>query len=91
VLRVKACTGAPGCPQASVETRQLARDLACRLPKGQDLHVSGCSKGCAHPAGAALTLVGRAGRFDLVKAGAPWDDPVARGLSPRDLPDLIDS
>lgn len=91
VLRVKACTGAPGCPQAGVETRQLARDLARRLPQGQDLHVSGCSKGCAHPAGAAWTLVGRAGRFDLVKAGAPWDDPVARGLSPRNLPDLIDS
>ena len=30
LLRVTACTGAPGCPQASVETRALARRLATR-------------------------------------------------------------
>ncbi|MDG3039757.1 precorrin-3B synthase [Roseicyclus marinus] len=89
LLRIHACTGAPGCPQASVETRRLARDLAKHLAPGATLHVSGCAKGCAHPAASDLTLVGRAGLFDLVTHGTPWDDPDRHGLSPADLPDLI--
>ncbi len=88
-LAVAACTGAPGCPQATVETRALAAALAPRLRAGLRLHVSGCAKGCAHPAPADLTLVGRAGAFDLVAAGAPWDAPQRRGLAPGDLAALI--
>lgn len=84
-LRVAACTGAPGCPQASVETRALARRLAPGVLEGRTLHVSGCAKGCAHPRRADVTLVGRDGRFDLVPAGAPWDAPKATGLTPDDL------
>jgi len=89
LLRISACTGAPGCPQASVETRTLARALSPHLPTGTRLHVSGCAKGCAHPAPADLTLVGREGRFDLVRRGAAWDDPECRGLTPTDLHSLI--
>ncbi len=55
-LRVLACTGAPGCPQALQETRSLARRLAPNVPMGKLLHVSGCGKGCAHPGPADLTL-----------------------------------
>lgn len=55
-LRVLACTGAPGCPQALQETRALARRLAVDVPRGKLLHVSGCGKGCAHPGVADLTL-----------------------------------
>ena len=55
-LRVLACSGAPGCPQALQETRSLARRLAADVPKGKLLHVSGCGKGCAHPGVADLTL-----------------------------------
>lgn len=87
MLRVLACPGAPACPQSSVETRALARALAPRLPPGTRLHVSGCAKGCVHPARADLTLVGRAGRFDLVAGGTPWDEPVRQGLDPAG-PDL---
>lgn len=83
LLRVHACTGAPGCPQASVQTRALARSLAPLVPTGTTLHVSGCAKGCAHPAPADLTLVGRGGALDLVRGGAPWDEPDRRGISPR--------
>lgn len=89
LLRIHACTGAPACPQASVETRRLARDLARSLPLATSLHVSGCAKGCAHPAACDLTLVGRAGLFDLVTHGTPWDDPDRTGLAPVDLPDLM--
>lgn len=88
-LRVLACTGAPGCPQASVETRALATRLAAKVPQGGLLHVSGCAKGCAHPGAAPVTLVGRDGRFDLVRGGAPWDRAQETGLLPEALADKI--
>lgn len=82
-LRVVACTGAPGCPQALAPTRDLARRLAPRLPSGAFLHISGCAKGCAHPQAAPLTLVARsAGRFDLILRGTAQSPPDATGLSP---------
>jgi len=89
LLQVQACSGAPACPQASVETRSLARALATNLPAGARLHVSGCAKGCAHPGSADITLVGRDGRFDLVRGGAPWDDPVQRGIDPHHVGQII--
>ncbi len=88
--RIHACTGAPGCPQAEAETRPLARALAADLPENATLHVSGCAKGCAHPSRSDVTLVGRDGRFDLVRDGAPWDDPVRRGITARQLTDITD-
>ncbi|RWR32073.1 hypothetical protein D2T31_03730 [Sinirhodobacter populi] len=85
LLRISACTGAPGCLSASVETRALARELAGRLPEGATLHISGCAKGCAHPALADLTLTGREGRYDLVIRGKPGDTPILGGLTRRDI------
>lgn len=78
-LRVSACTGAPGCVQAAAPTRDLARTLAPLLPHGQDLHISGCSKGCAHT-DATLTLVATSAGFDLVRLGTAASSPDARGL-----------
>ncbi|MEM6741272.1 MAG: precorrin-3B synthase [Pseudomonadota bacterium] len=89
LLLVHACSGAPRCPQASVDTRSLARALAERAPASATLHVSGCAKGCALPGRADLTLVGRQGRFDLVRDGTPWDDPLRRGIDPRDVSEII--
>ncbi|MEM0947165.1 MAG: precorrin-3B synthase [Pseudomonadota bacterium] len=89
VLRVHACPGAPSCSQASVRTRSIARALAPHVPDGASLHVSGCAKGCAHPHPTDLTLVGNDGRFDLVKGGLPWDDPIRRQLDQRHAADLI--
>ncbi|NUB46767.1 precorrin-3B synthase [Fertoebacter nigrum] len=57
LLRVIACTGAPGCLQAHHATRPLARALAPHVPPGAVLHVSGCAKGCAHPGPAEYTAV----------------------------------
>ena len=89
LLRVQACTGAPRCPQAHAETRLFARQLAPRLPADMRLHVSGCAKGCAHPRQSEITLVGQESGFDLVRNGAPWDDPIRRGINPGRVADLI--
>ena len=86
MLRVTACTGAPGCPQAFIATRRLARALCSSLAPGARLHVSGCAKGCAHPAPAPLVLVGRAdGTVDLIRNGTAADTPSRTGLSPATL------
>ncbi len=86
LLRVTACTGASGCPQGLIATRPLARALSAALPSGARLHVSGCAKGCAHPAPAPMVLVGRAGgTVDLIRAGTAADRPSRTGLSPEDL------
>lgn len=87
VLNVHACTGAPGCPQALGPTRVLARKLAGTLSPGETLHVSGCTKGCAHSRRADLTYVATRGGFDLVSDGAPWDAPTMRGLRPEAILD----
>ena len=80
-LRVVACTGAPACPEAKVETRLLAAALAPHLPKDARLHVSGCAKGCAHPANSDLTLVGTDNGFSLVRHGTARDEPALRDLT----------
>ena len=86
LLSTHACPGAPFCPQATVETRTLAERLTGQVQG--TLHVSGCAKGCAFPRRADITLTGRDGRFDLVRGGAPWNEPSATGLDPDDLQDL---
>ena len=85
ILRVIACTGAPGCPEAHAETRTLAASLAPHLPEDVTLHVSGCAKGCAHPGPSEVTLVGAADGYDLVRHGSPRDVPAMRGLTPAQL------
>lgn len=86
MLRVTACTGAPGCPQALIATRPLARALCASLAPGARLHVSGCAKGCAHPGPAPLTLTGRSdGTVDLIRNGTAADIPSRTGLSPVTL------
>jgi precorrin-3B synthase len=59
--RIEACPGAPACASGFIAARQLAAALAPRLaglPGGIAIHISGCAKGCAHPAATALTVVG---------------------------------
>lgn len=85
MLRVVACTGAPGCQEAQVETRALAATLAPYLPEDGLLHVAGCAKGCAHPAAAPVTLVGTRNGFDLIRNGSAHDAPARRGLQPAEI------
>jgi precorrin-3B synthase len=85
MLRVTACTGAPGCLQAQLPTRALARRLAPLLTV--PLHVSGCAKGCAHPRPAALTLTATPAGFAVIR------NATAAGMGPivaaSDLPTFL--
>ncbi|MFC3570879.1 precorrin-3B synthase [Paracoccus simplex] len=90
LLRVHACTGAPGCPQALADVRALARRLAPHLAPGRSLHVSGCAKGCAHQGAASATLVATGpDRFDLIRDGRPGDPAGLAGLAPDRIPPLL--
>jgi precorrin-3B synthase len=73
LLALRACPGAPFCPQALGPTRDLARRLAPQVPTGKVLHISGCAKGCAHPVAADLTLVATPGGFVASPAAAAPD------------------
>jgi precorrin-3B synthase len=61
-LSIAACPGAPACASGRIATRALAERIAAHdadfLDGSFTLHVSGCAKGCARPAPAAITLVG---------------------------------
>ncbi|MFZ5700716.1 MAG: precorrin-3B synthase [Pseudomonadota bacterium] len=83
LLRVDACPGAPLCPQATVETR----DLACRIASlvTGSLHVSGCPKGCARSAPADVTLMGRDGLFDLTLNAVAGSPAVRSALGTAEL------
>ena len=85
LLRVIACTGAPGCTQAQIETRSLARELAPFSPGGVTWHVSGCTKGCAHPMPAKLTFTGTKDGLSVIENGRASDTPVAMGLTLEEL------
>ncbi len=71
---VTACPGAPACASASVPARHDAARLAAAGVAS--IHISGCAKGCGHP-GSPTTLVGKDGRYDLVR----HDLPTLRGLT----------
>jgi precorrin-3B synthase len=77
--RIAACPGAPACASGFIDTRRFAAALAPQLAGLRDgiaVHVSGCAKGCAHPAPAPLTVVGGADGCGIVRNGtaraAPW-------------------
>lgn len=89
ILRITACTGAPGCPQAHGDTRNLARQLAPHLNATQTLHISGCAKGCAHPGPGDLTLTAAAQGYDLIRHGTAHDTPSLTGLTPQAIPDHL--
>lgn len=76
---VSACPGAPACHAGSTpipaHAEDLARAFAPFSAHGLRAHVSGCAKGCAHPASADLTLVAERGRYGVVLDGSPGDAP----------------
>jgi precorrin-3B synthase len=80
--RVVACPGKPACASGLLATRALAAEIAPRLPPSRDIvHVSGCAKGCAHPAPAALTIVGTERGCGIIERGD------ARALPSRHVAD----
>jgi precorrin-3B synthase len=80
-LRVAVCVGGSGCARTAVDVEAAAASLAPYWGGEGVLHVSGCSKGCAHPGKAAVTLL----------AGAPEErfyilrDACANALTSRSL------
>ncbi len=83
--RIAACPGAPSCERATTKVRDDAAHLAATFAgaSGSDtvIHISGCEKGCAHPRPAAVTLVGRDGRYDLLRNDVASGSPAERGLT----------
>jgi precorrin-3B synthase len=89
LLHVAGCPGAPACNSATTPVQQHAARFSKLFlelaPTGTALHVSGCAKGCAHASTAPFTLVGNAGRYDLIENGTAADAPVAMHLSPDEV------
>ncbi|MEP9396177.1 precorrin-3B synthase [Mesorhizobium sp. KR2-14] len=78
---IAACPGAPACASGRIAARELAEEIARESGSALDpsvtLHISGCAKGCAHPARAALTLVGDEKGAGLVVDGTAKTLPAA--------------
>lgn len=78
-LAIVACTGAPGCASAFMDTHQTARALSERwstlFADSVRLHLSGCAKGCASLDRATFTMVGMARGVGLVFQGNPRGVP----------------
>ena len=93
-LNIFACVGAPSCMSASVDARGdccSPRRRHLGAARDETLHVSGCSKACAHRGAASLTLVGRDGRYDLIRNGGAADRPSLTGLSIDQIEALLQS
>jgi precorrin-3B synthase len=74
--RIAACAGAPACASGFIPSRELAAQIAERLPQGSfALHVSGCSKGCAHPRPAPLTILGTAQGTRIIEGDSVFHLP----------------
>lgn len=78
--RIAACPGGPACASGLIPARTLAATLAPLVAavaggNGAVVHVSGCSKGCAHPAPARLTVVGAPQGCAVIRDGCAGDAP----------------
>jgi precorrin-3B synthase len=89
---VVACAGAPICASADIAARALAPQItaaaAPHLDGSFEIHISGCAKGCAHPAPAALTIVGTPAGCLLIGNGSTSDAPFAT-VATNELPPTI--
>jgi precorrin-3B synthase len=86
--KVIACAGAPICASGEIPARAIAPAVAAMagalLPAGDVVHVSGCPKGCAHPAPASISVYGRDGVCDVYVDGA-----LSRSVTVEALPGQI--
>ncbi|MGG6892865.1 MULTISPECIES: precorrin-3B synthase [Rhizobium] len=73
------CSGAGACASAHYATKQAALDCVALAPELLDgsfeLHLSGCPKGCAHPAPTALAVVGIPTGHGIVLDGSASAEP----------------
>ncbi len=90
--RVVACPGAPSCASGLIAARTIAAEIAKSLElrgRGVVVHVSGCAKGCAHPAATRLTIVGTARGCGVVRDGTAHATPSSYAV-PTSLAEEID-
>jgi precorrin-3B synthase len=89
---ISLCAGSRGCASAVFDTRHLAArvlNLAPDLLDGSiDLHLSGCAKGCAHPAAAPIAFVGALAGYGLVVNGAASSE-AATYIAENDIDDAL--
>jgi precorrin-3B synthase len=89
---VVACAGAPICASANIAARILAPQIAAAAAPHLDgafkIHVSGCAKGCAHPAPAALTIVGTSSGCALIAKSTARDAPF-KVVATNELPAAV--
>lgn len=89
-LFVAACPGTPLCASGRLPARALgtevAKALAPVLDAGRMVHLSGCEKGCAHPAPAWLTLSGREAKGGMDSAVALVQHGTAAAPAGRHVP-----
>jgi precorrin-3B synthase len=82
---IVACPGKPACASGLIAARALAAEVAPHLPaRSGTIHISGCAKGCAHPAAAALTVVGTERGCGIVRDGSARAAP-HRYAAPADV------
>ncbi|BAU14375.1 unnamed protein product [Leptolyngbya sp. NIES-3755] len=55
---IVACAGKPGCASSETHTQSHALELMHLLDRSINIHMTGCSKGCAQPSPAEITLLG---------------------------------
>jgi len=89
---VVACAGAPICASADIAARAIAPQIAAAAAPHLDgsfkIHISGCAKGCAHPAPAALTVVGTSAVCVLISNGSTRDAPF-KTVATNELPAAV--
>lgn len=76
--RIVACPGAPSCGSGLIASRRLAAEIVEEVEfagMGTAVHVSGCIKGCAHPAAAPLTIVGTEQGCGIIHDGTARAQP----------------
>lgn len=85
---VFACPGAGFCDAAQLDTREVAKAVIASAPSLLDgscpIHVSGCSKGCAHPSPAAMSIIGTDQGAGVV-IGGKANDPAERPIDPETI------
>jgi len=55
---IVACAGKPGCASSETQTQTHALALIQQLKHPINIHITGCTKGCAQPSPAEVTLLG---------------------------------
>lgn len=83
--RVIACAGAPICSSGQIPARALAPSVAQVMSGAPGIvHISGCVKGCAYPAAAPMTIVGRNGACEVY-----WGDDRVGSVTADALPEQL--